>query len=90
VGIWMDYHAELSGTVEKTMWSLSHILMIGGMLWAIFGALVLPSVFDSAKPVITYFFPNGIPIVGGRRGYDPSKQPQDSPTQGGDNARPGE
>jgi hypothetical protein len=60
--------------VNKAFWTLGHILMVGGAVWAVFGGMILPSVFDAAKPVITFAFPNGLPWVGGRRLTDPPKQ----------------
>lgn len=51
----------------------NHVLLIVGGLVAIGGAMLLPSVFDAFKPVITFVFPNGIPIIGGRRVSDPPK-----------------
>lgn len=42
---------------------------------AVFGALLLPSVFTAAFPrvkqIFVLIFPNGLPIVGGRRRDDP-------------------
>jgi hypothetical protein len=53
----------------------SHPLMIGGATAAVFGAMLLPSVFDSVKPIVVFFFPNGIPFLGGRRATDPPAPP---------------
>lgn len=76
-GIKLDIGSEaICGPNEKAFWTLSHALMVGGASWAVFGGMMLPSVFDSAKPVLTYVFPNGvpsIPVVGGRRNTDPPK-----------------
>ncbi len=82
-GIFMDVQNERAGAVAEAFWTLSHILMVGGAVWAIFGAMILPSVFDAAKPVLTYVFPSGIPIIGGRRQTDPK------PTEGDTNGRAG-
>lgn len=75
-GVWTEHLVPCSVS-EDAFWKLSHILMVGGMIWAIFGGLTLPSVFDAAKPVFSYVFPNGLPIIGGRRASDP-KPPGDS------------
>lgn len=48
-----------------------HTILVGGVVAAVFGAMVLPSIFDSVKPVVVFFFPNGLPIFGGRRTSDP-------------------
>lgn len=75
-GIWIDHKHTAAGLPEQeAFWTLSHILMIGGMVWAIFGGMLLPSVFDATKPVLTFIFPNGMPIFGGRRQTDPQPTP---------------
>ena len=51
------------------------IYLSAGM--AIFGALLLPSVFTVAFPrvkqIFVLIFPGGLPIIGGRRASDPPK-----------------
>lgn len=51
-----------------------HQFMMWGAGLAVGAALVLPSIFDAIKPVILFFFPNGIPFLG-RLGNGP-KPPQ--------------
>lgn len=48
----------------------NHYLMIGGASFSVFGAMILPSVFDAAKPVISFVIPY-VPWLGGRRAGDP-------------------
>jgi hypothetical protein len=42
---------------------------------AIGGALILPGIFSTAKPIFVFFFPNGLPLFGGRRAGDPPAPP---------------
>lgn len=50
-------------------------LVFGFMALALLGAIMLPSVFDTAFPkvqkIYVTFFPNGLPLLGGRRRDDP-------------------
>lgn len=79
-GIVLDLrHENLNLPKDITFWTMSHILMVGGALWAVFGGMMLPSVFDAAKPVLTFAFPNGLPLLGGRRNYDVPKDPPEVP-----------
>lgn len=48
-----------------------HILGYVGIGVGFFGANMLPGVFDAAKPIYIMIFPNGIPLIGGRRSNDP-------------------
>lgn len=70
-GVMIDLNHPACGTKE-VFWTISHILMAGGFLWALLGAASIPSIFDTVlKPVVTLVFPNGIPLIGGRRTNDP-------------------
>lgn len=51
----------------------SHRFMIGGATVAVLGAWSLPSVWDNVKPIIAYFFPNGIPLIGRKQLEEPKK-----------------
>lgn len=77
-GIRLDI-AGANACTGETFWTISHMLMVGGAIWALFGGMMLPSVFDSAKPVLTYVFPGGIPLVGGKRNTDPPSTPPTPP-----------
>lgn len=46
-------------------------LLYLGIGLAVFGGLVMPGIFGVVKPIYVTFFPNGLPIVGGRRASDP-------------------
>lgn len=50
-----------------------HVVGYAGMGAAVFGALVLPGIFTIVKPILVFVFPNGIPLIGGRRATDPPK-----------------
>lgn len=77
-GIRLDLQGA-NGNAE-VFWTTNHALMVGGAILAVFGGMMLPSVFDSAKPVITFFLPNGIPVIGGRRSTDPQPEQKDGST----------
>jgi hypothetical protein len=46
-------------------------LVTFGFSAAIGGALILPGIFTVVKPILVFVFPNGIPLIGGRRASDP-------------------
>ena len=48
-----------------------HTMVYVGIGVAVFGAMLLPSIFDTAQKIYITFFPNGLPIIGGRRAGDP-------------------
>jgi hypothetical protein len=52
-----------------------HTVGFVGVGAAVFGALVLPGLFAVVKPIVVFIFPNGIPLIGGRRASDPPKAP---------------
>lgn len=43
-----------------------------GLGSAVFGAMILPSIFGVVQRIYTLFFPNGLPFLGGRRATDPA------------------
>lgn len=42
---------------------------------ALFGALIFPSIYPMAQRIVVLIFPNGIPLLGGRRKSDPPEPP---------------
>ncbi len=54
-----------------------HLILFVCVGVAILGALILPGIFTVVKPVLIFIFPNGIPLIGGRRSGDP--QPPTGP-----------
>jgi uncharacterized membrane protein len=50
-----------------------HVVGYVGVGASVFGANILPGIFEVVKPIIVFIFPNGIPIIGGRRATDPPK-----------------
>lgn len=75
-GLRLDLGGANAGTPES-FWTTSHMLMVGGAVLALFGGMILPSVFDSAKPVITYITTLPIPMIGGRRATDLPPTPEE-------------
>lgn len=53
-----------------------HTVGFVGIGVAVFGALVLPGLFTVVKPILIFVFPNGIPIIGGKRATDPPADPK--------------
>ncbi len=49
---------------------------------AIFGALLIPTILPLAKQIVVVFFPNGLPLPGGKRIGDPPANPPSPPTSG--------
>lgn len=39
--------------------------------FAVLGALILPTILPTVQKIVVIFFPNGIPLLGGRRSSDP-------------------
>ena len=50
-----------------------HVLIYVFVGLAVLGALMLPGIFSVVKPIFVLIFPNGIPLIGGRRQGDPQK-----------------
>lgn len=48
-----------------------HTVGFVGIGAAVFGALILPGLFTVVKPILVFVFPNGIPLIGGKRAGDP-------------------
>lgn len=65
-GAWLTWH---SLNIEN------HTMVYVGIGVAVFGAMLMPSIFPVAKSIYITFFPNGLPILGGRRAGDPPIPP---------------
>lgn len=50
-------------------------LLYLGIGLAVFGALVFPGIFSVVQPIYVMIFPNGIPLLGGKRASDPPAPP---------------
>lgn len=50
-------------------------IILGGAALAILGALLMPTIFPVFKQIVVLVFPNGIPLLGGRRAGDPPAPP---------------
>jgi hypothetical protein len=48
-----------------------HVVGYVGIGVAVFGALILPGLFTVVRPILVFAFPNGLPLVGGKRKDDP-------------------
>lgn len=44
--------------------------------FALLGALILPTILPIVKEIVVVIFPNGIPLIGGRRSSDPPAPPK--------------
>jgi hypothetical protein len=51
-------------------------IIIGGGCIVVLGALLMPTIFPVFKQIVVLVFPNGIPVIGGKRASDP---PKDAP-----------
>lgn len=73
----------LAEAAVKTKTPIPRFAYFAGSL-GLLGALMLPSVFDVLFPrvqkIYVLFFPNGLPLIGGRRATDP--QPPAPPSSG--------
>lgn len=68
----------LAGGFALAAYGFTHELHTAGYVGvgsAVFGALVLPGFFAIVKPIVVFIFPNGIPLIGGRRAGDPPTPP---------------
>jgi hypothetical protein len=54
----------------------NHMMVYVGIGVSVFGAMLLPSVFPVARNIYITFFPNGLPLIGGRRQGDPPSPDQ--------------
>jgi hypothetical protein len=50
-------------------------VLYAGLGAALFGALVFPSIFPIAQKIYVFVFPNGLPLLGGKRSGDPPAPP---------------
>lgn len=46
-------------------------VLLGGASLVVLGALLMPTIFPVFKQIVVLVFPNGIPLIGGRRASDP-------------------
>lgn len=51
------------------------IIILGAGV-CVLGALLMPTIFPVFKQIVVLVFPNGIPVIGGKRASDP---PKDAP-----------
>ena len=66
--------AFIAGGAKVVQYSLhkeDHYLVWVGIGIAVFGAWLLPSLGDQISKIYITIFPNGLPILGGRRATDP-------------------
>jgi hypothetical protein len=73
----------IAGGAWLTRWALlaeQHRYVYVGIGVAIFGALCLPSIFPIARNIYITIFPNGLPMLGGKRAGDPPVPPTTGPT----------
>lgn len=71
----------LAGGIIVTARALNHEphdkwLVKLGFAAAIGGALMLPGIFTVVKPIYVMIFPNGLPLIGGKRAGDPPAEPK--------------
>lgn len=58
-------------------------LLYVGIALGVLGGMVMPGLFEVVRPIYITFFPNGLPLIGGRRVDDPPKgPPQPPPAEG--------
>lgn len=70
----------LTGGVIITARAVNHEPHDTKLLWtglgcAVGGAFVLPGLFTVIRPIFIMVFPNGLPLLGGRRNTDPPLPP---------------
>lgn len=78
----------MGGGAKMTYWALlaeKHEYVWAGIGIAVFGAWILPTLDDQIKSIYITIFPNGIPLLGGRRSTDPQPPaPPALPVEKGD------
>lgn len=62
--------------VKHSLEQEDHKLAFVGVGVAVLGGLIVPSIWGAVKPVLVFVFPNGIPLIGGRRATDPAAPPK--------------
>lgn len=71
-GLWAMWYQLQHPPIDR------HLVYLGAGM-AVFGALLLPSVFTAAFPrvkqIFILIFPGGLPLIGGRRSGDPPLPP---------------
>lgn len=68
----------IGGGAWMIRWALAHEqhnYVYVGIGISMFGALCLPSIFPIAQKIYITVFPNGLPMLGGRRASDPPIPP---------------
>lgn len=50
-------------------------IILGGAALCVLGALLMPTIFPVFKQIVVLVFPNGIPLIGGKRASDPPAAP---------------